>query len=124
MKKLWGTLAALLCLTVLLSGCSRDMNWVIDNEPSVRGIVEEVGEDYVLIRAAEADAPEIAKGGLVSADLATRLQDCKFSAQVGDEVAVYYDSGSAVVPGTVPEIHDVHGYTLITPAGRMAGEAR
>lgn len=122
MKKLWSTLAALLCLTVLLSGCSRDMNWVIDNEPCVRGIVEEIGEDYVLIRAGRADAPEIAPGGLVRADRATRLQDCKFSARVGDEVAVYYDSGSAVVPGTVPAIHDVHGYALITPADRAGNE--
>lgn len=121
MKQLWSVVTILLCLTTLLSGCGRSMNWVIDNEPCVRGVVEEIGEDYVLIRVSEADAPEIAVGGLVRADKATRLEDCKFSAQVGDEVAVYYDSGSAVTPGAVPEIHEVHGYTLITPASRTDG---
>lgn len=121
MKRRWSVAIVLLCLAALLSGCSRDMNWVVDHEPCVRGIVEEIGEDYVLIRVTEADELEGAAGGLVRADKATRLQDCVFSAQVGDEVAVYYDSGSAVTPGGIPEIHEVHGYTLITSAGRSDG---
>lgn len=120
MKKLCSVSALLLCLAVLLSGCGRDMNWVMGHEPCVRGIVEEIGEDHVLIRVSQADAPEIAVGGLVRADKATRLQDCKFSAQVGDEVAVYYDGSGTVMSGTVPEIHDVHGYCLIAPAERTA----
>lgn len=121
MKKPWSISALLLCLAVLLSGCGRDMNWVIDHEPCVRGVVEEIGEDSVLIRVSQADELDDIVGGLVRVDIATRLQDCKFSAQVGDEVAVYYDSGSAVTPGTIPEIHDIHGYTLITPADRSDG---
>lgn len=118
MKRQFGLSLLLLCLAVLLSGCGRDMNWVIGNEPCVRGAVEEIGEDYVLIRVSEADELGDAVGGLVRADKATRLQDCRFSAQVGDQVAVWYDGGSPVTPGTIPEIHDVHGYTLISPAER------
>lgn len=111
-------LFAALIMALALHGCSRDMNWVISNEPSVRGVVEEIGEDYVLIRVNEADAAQVAVGGLARAEKATRLEDCKFAAQVGDEVVVYYDSGTAVTPGTVPEIREVHGYIIMTPANR------
>lgn len=117
MKRLLAFALAVLCV-LPLSACSRgrDMNWVISNEPSVRGIVEEIGEDYVLIRVTKADDPKLV--GLVRAEKATRLNDCKFSEEVGDEVAVYYDSDTAVTYGAVPEIHDIHGYCLLTPANR------
>lgn len=119
MKKLLAFLLALLCV-LPLAACGRDMNWVISNEPSVRGIVEEIGEDYVLIRVTEADDPAFAKGGLARAEKTTRLNDCKFSAQLGDEVAVYYDDSEQdlAVPGGYPRIRDVHGYCLLTPAER------
>lgn len=119
MKKLFAFLLAVLCV-LPLSACSRDMNWVISNEPSVRGIVEEIGEDYVLIRVNKADEIPHAVGGLARAEKATRLQDCKFAAQVGDEVAVYYDG--TVSMGDMPEIFGVHGYVLVTPANRETEE--
>ena len=116
MKK---TLALLLALLFLLgAGCSRDMNWVISNEPSVWGIVEQIESELVCIRVTQSDDPAIVLGDRVYAERATRLNDCKFSARVGDEVAVYYDSGTPVAPGEVPAIRDVHGYTLITPFER------
>ena len=120
MKK---TLALLLALLFLLgAGCSRDMNWVISNEPSVRGTVEQIGEDYVLIRASEVEGFCFSAGAdwLVRAEKATRLHDCKFSARIGDEVAVYYDG--TVEMGAVPQISNVHGYCLITPFERENDE--
>jgi len=116
MKK---TAACLLAALFLLGvGCSRDMNWVISNEPSVWGIVEQIGGEIVVIRVTRSDDPVFAPGDLVHTEKGTRLNDCKFSAQVGDEVAVYYDSGTPLRADEIPNIREVHGYCLITPANR------
>lgn len=108
MKK--GAALLLAALLLLGTGCSRDMNWVISNEPRVRGVVEEIGEEYVLLRVLEADDPSLPEGSLVRAEKETRLSDCMFNAHVGQEVYVYYDGDIPVTPGTVPEVHGVHGY--------------
>lgn len=116
MKK---TLALLLAALFLLgAGCSRDMNWVISNEPCVHGIVEQIESELVGLRVTKSDDPALAPGSLVYAEKATRLNDCKFSAQVGDEVAVYYDSGTPVSRDEIPAIRDVHGYCLVVPIER------
>lgn len=117
MKRLLALLVALLC-ALPLTACSRDMNWVISNEPSVWGVIEKIEEDHVLIRVTKADDAQINQGGVVRAEKATRLKDCSFSQRVGDEVAVYYDSNTPVTYGVMPEIRDVHGYCLITPIER------
>lgn len=112
------TLSVVLLLVLLLAGCARDMNWVISNEPSVRGTVEAIGEETVTIRVIQADDPALGAGDVVLAEKATRLNDCKFSAEVGDEVVVYYDSDTPPDPGQAPAIRAIHGYCLITPADR------
>lgn len=116
MKKILACLMAALFL--LGAGCSRDMNWVISNEPCVLGIVEQVDGEVVGLRVTGTDDLSLVLGSLVYAEKATRLNDCKFSAQVGDEVAVYYDSDTPVRPGEVPAIRSVHGYCLVTPVHR------
>lgn len=116
MKKVIACLLAGLFL--LGAGCSRDMNWVISNEPSIMGIVEEIGPDFVLIRVTKADELPSAVGGQARVDKETRLQDCKFSANVGDEVVVYYDSYKGLADALNVEIHNVHGYCLVTPIER------
>lgn len=116
MKKMLACLLAALFL--LGTGCGRDMNWVISNEPSVWGVVEEIGDEWVLLHVTKADNGGVAVGSLVRVEKATRLQDCKFSARVGDEVAVYYDSDTSIILSAVPEIHEVHGYCLVTPIQR------
>ena len=60
MKKVLACLLAALFL--LGTGCSRDMNWVISNEPSVWGVVEEIGDEWILLRVTRADRPPTAKG--------------------------------------------------------------
>lgn len=120
MKRM-GIFALLLC--VLLCGCggnNRDMNWVIDHEPAVRGIVKEIGLETVCIQVTESDDPAFPPGDEVYAERATRLNDCKFYMEVGDEVAVYYDG--EVKPEGVVQIPNVHGYLLITPVNRETGE--
>ena len=115
-------LSVVLLLVLLLCGCDSSMNWVISNEPSVWGIVEQIGGETVAIRVTKSDDPVFAPGDLVHAEMGTRLNDGKFSARVGDEVAVYYDSGTPVRADKFPNIRDVHGYCLITPANREGKE--
>lgn len=110
-----------LLLALLLCGCvkpGRDMNWVISNEPSVRGIVEEIGEETVALRITRSDDPALSVGDVVPAEKTTRLNDCKFSANIGDEVEVFYDSGTPIDPNGTPAIRNIHGYCLINPADR------
>lgn len=110
-----------LLLALLLCGCvksGRDMNWVISNEPSVRGIVEEIGEETVTLRITRSDDPALSVGDVVLAEKATRLNDCSFYANIGDEVEVFYDSGTPIDPNGTPAIRNIHGYCLITPAKR------
>ena len=81
--------------------------------------MEEIGGEFVVLRVKDADWQALAAGDLVRVSKNTRLNDCKFNAQVGDEVMVYYDGREGNWKrGDVPEIYEVHGYCLITPAER------
>lgn len=113
-------LSLVLLLALLLCGCGRDMNWVISNEPCVRGVVEQIGMELVALRVTESDDPALVPGDLVYAEKGTRLNDCKFAAEIGDEVAVYYDG--TVETQDVMQIRNVHGYVIITPANREGEE--
>lgn len=107
-KKAAALLLALLCLA--FAGCSRDMNWVIGHAPSVKGLVEDYDENWVTIRVTEGEQTGI----LLLVRRETRLQDCKFAAEPGDEVQVYYADDSTAGG----RIEEVHGFLLVTPARR------
>ena len=116
-------LSVVLLMALFLCGCDRSMNWVISNEPVVQGVVVEIGEEFVTLRVTKADWQALEKDALVRVARSTRLNDCKFSAREGDEVAAYYDCDEGNWrAGAVPEIYAVHGYCLITSAGREAEE--
>lgn len=48
MKKWMALVLAAVCL-MSIAGCGRTMDYIIANEPSVTGIVEEVHDKYILI---------------------------------------------------------------------------
>ena len=54
MKKLIALVLALVCVLGLV-GCGRTMNDIIENEPNVTGIVEEVHYNYIVMYAETAD---------------------------------------------------------------------
>ena len=55
MKKLIALVLALVCVFGL-GGCNtKSMNYIIENKPSVTGIVEEVHNDYVIMYSDTAD---------------------------------------------------------------------
>lgn len=114
MKKL---IALILSLTFVLAltGCNkRSMNYIIENEPSVTGIVEEVHDTYVIMYSETADG--YPNGSRWNVPLEVENKDSYTDLVVGDEIVVYYD-GSAMETDPL-QIATVYAITLKTPADR------
>ena len=111
MKKTTGLFLALLC-TLTLSACNnRSMNHIIENEPSITGIVKNITNDTVLIEN---------ETGEYWVSLDTESKDSITHFSLGDEIVVYYDGNIAE---TYPmQIGTVYAITLKTPANRTANE--
>lgn len=112
MKKWMAFVLAAVCL-MSIAGCGRTMDYVIANEPSVTGIVEEVHDKYILIHI-ETDGYPNGADCAVSLDVENKDSMTHFS--VGDEVVVYYDG--AIAESSPLQISTVYAITLLTPARR------
>ena len=105
----------LVILTCVLTGCNKkSMNYIIENKPSVTGIVEEVYDDFVIMCAEDATGyPGISRW---SVSLNVENKDSYTTLEVGDEIVVYHDGD---VMETDPlRIGTVYAITLKTPANR------
>ena len=107
MRKTIALLLASICL-LTLAGCGpRSMNDIIQNEPSIRGIVRDTGDRAILIENENGEY-------WVSLDVQNGDSMTHFS--VGDEVVVYFDGN---VLETYPmQITTVYAITLRMPADR------
>lgn len=95
-----------------LTGCNnRSMNYIIENEPSVAGIVKEVRDDSILIYM-ETDAYPY--GAECSVSLDVENGDSYMDLSVGDEVVVYYNGD--IAESEPLKIETVYAITLRTPA--------
>ncbi|MCI5774646.1 MAG: YobA family protein, partial [Erysipelotrichaceae bacterium] len=95
-------------------GCNhRSMNYIIDHEPSIVGIVEEVYESYILINI---KSEEYLKGQDCKVSLEVENKDSYTEISVGDEVFVYYDGN--ISESDPLQINTVYAITLKTPANR------
>ena len=101
-----------LACTAGFAGCgSRSMNDIIANEPSIMGIVKDVGENAILI---ENDNGEY----WVSRNVENK--DSVTDLVLGDEVVVYFDG---IVADRYPmQISTVYAITLKTPADRTEND--
>ena len=118
MKKL---IALILSLTFVLAlvGCNnRSMNFIIENEPSVTGVVEEVHDDYVIMYSETADG--YPNGSRWNVPLEVENPDSYTDIVVGDEIVVYYD-GSAMETDPL-QIATVYAITLKNPADRTEND--
>ena len=104
-----------LVLIMLLSGCNnRSMNYIIENEPSIIGVVAEVHEKYIQIYIKNEGYPY---GAYCNVSLDVENSDGTYSPiNVGDEVVVYYDG--SIAESDPMQISTVYAITLRTPAIR------
>ena len=104
-----------LTFVLVLAGCNnRSMNYIIENEPSVVGVVEEVHDDYVIMYSETAEG--YPNGSRWSISLTVESTDSYADRVVGDEIVVYYDGN--VMETDNLKVGTVYAITLKTPDNR------
>ena len=89
------------------------MNYIIENDQSVVGIVEEVHENSKIIYFETGSYPN---GTSCEVSLNLENKDSYKSVSVGDEVIVYYNA--EITESSLLQINTVHANTLKTPVNR------
>ena len=111
MNRFVSLLLVLVCF-VGFAGCgSRSMNDIIANEPSITGIVKDIGENAILIENNDGEY-------WVSRNAENK--DSLTDFVVGDEVVVYFDGN--VAESYPMQISTVYAITLKTPADRAEND--
>ena len=111
MNRFVSLLLVLVCF-VDFAGCgSRSMNDIIANEPSITGIVKDIGENAILIENNDGEY-------WVSRNAENK--DSLNDFVVGDEVVVYFDGN--VAESYPMQISTVYAITLKTPADRAEND--
>ena len=111
MKKLIALVLALVCI-LTLAGCDRkSMNYIIQNEPSITGIVREADESAILIENDD---------GEYWVSLNVENKDSMTHFTIGDEVVVYFDG--LIAESSPMQINRVYAITLRTPADRTEND--
>ena len=111
MKKLIALVLALVCVLGLVGCNNRSMNYIIENEPSITGIVKETNDNSILIENED---------GEYWVSLNVENKDSMTNFSVGDEVVVYYDGN--IAESYPMQINTVYAITLKTPADRTEND--
>lgn len=114
MKKLISLLFVFV-FTLALTACENNsMDNIIENKPSVTGIVEKVYDDYIVVYSESAEGyPD---GSRWSISLNVKNKDSYTDVAVGDEIVVYYD-GMAMETEPL-QVSTVYAITLKSPADK------
>lgn len=111
MKKLIALVLALVCI-LSLAGCDRkSMNYIIQNEPSITGLVKDTGDSAILIENED---------GEYWVSLNAENRDSMTHFTIGDEVVVYFDGH--IAESSPMQISHVYAITLTTPADRTEND--
>ena len=104
-----------LTFVLVLAGCNnRSMNYIIENEPSVVGVVEEVHDDYVIMYSETAEG--YPNGSRWSISLTVESKDSNADPVVCYEIDVNYDVNDMETDPL--KVGTVYAITLKTPANR------
>ena len=115
MKKIL-SLVLVLIFVLSLVGCdTQSMNYIIQNKPSVTGIVQEVHDNYIILYSDTAEG--YPNGSTWSISLNVENKDSYTDIVVGDEIVMYYD-GMAMETDSL-QVNKVYAITLKTPANRV-----
>ena len=118
MKKLIGILFSLLLVLSFTACDKQSMNYIIQNKPSVTGIVEEVYGDYFIMYSETAEG--YPNGSRWSVSLNAENKESYTDVVEGDEVVMYYD-GMAMETDPL-QVSKVYAITLKTPADRSIND--
>ena len=118
MRKYTALFFVLVCVLELVGCNTQNMNYIIENKPSVTGVVEEVYNDYVIMYSETAEG--YPNGSRWSISLHTENKDSCTDLAIGDEIVVYHDG---TIMETDPlQIGTVYAITLKTPADRTVNQ--
>ena len=113
MKKLVAILLVLACL-LTMAGCrKRSLNYIIQHEDHITGVVREVHERYILIYIENSGYPY---GADCTVPLDVEYADSMTHFNVGDVVTVYYEGG--IMESYPLQVGHVYAILLDTPADR------
>ena len=103
-------LLPLFLLLTLLAAGKPSMNTILSTRPCVKGVVQEVHEQTILIEVNE-DEEARKTSDLIFVSLDVKNADSITHFYAGDEVAVYYDG--QIAESYPAQIHTVYAITLI-----------
>ena len=109
---------ALTCAMGLVGCDTKSLNYIIENKPSVTGIVEEVYDHRIVMYSDTANGYPYGSRWSISLDVENK--DSYTGINVGDEIVVYHDGN---VMETDPlKVGTVYAITLKTPADKSAND--
>ena len=111
MKKLIALVLALVCVLSLVGCNNRSMNYIIENEPSIMGVVKDTNDNSILIENED---------GEYWVSLNAENKDSMTHFSIGDKVVVYYDGN--IAESYPMQINTVYAITLKTPANRTEND--
>lgn len=94
---------------IFLPACKRTLDDIIETETSFAGIIEEIDENFILIRVNKNEAA-YKSSDLIVASLNTELTDDHTEFKIGDEVVVYYDGN--IAESYPAQVNRVYAITL------------
>lgn len=113
MKSWIAFIIALICVLGLVGCNNRTMDYIIENEPSIIGTVEEVHDNFIIVYINTEDYPN-EENCQVSLDVENK--DSYTNVSVGDEVVIYYNG--EIAESDPLQINTVYAITLKTPANQ------
>lgn len=113
MKSWIVSILALVCILGLVGCNNRTMDYIIENEPSIIGIVEEVHDNLITVYINTEDYPN-EENCQVSLD--AEHKDSYTDVSVDDEVVIYYNG--EIAESDPLQINTVYAITLKKPANQ------
>lgn len=112
--KRWIVCILTLACILGLAGCNnRTMDYIIENEPNITGIVEEVQDNFIIINIKTESYPD---GASCKVSLDVENKDSYTDVSVGDEIIVYYNG--EIAESYPLQINTVYAITLKTPVNQ------
>lgn len=107
MKRFIALFLALVCVLGLVGCNNQSMDYIIENKPSIAGIVEEVHDNFIIIYIETDGYPN---GASCKVSLDVQNKDSYTDISVGDEVVVYYNG--YIAESSPLQINTVYAITL------------